>query len=79
MNQAQALETRGCGTVSCQVRNNDLSVVADDDEQNVSLPADQYADLSADLPGELCQVSRQFMSKDSDGLNFSAVKLFNSF
>ena len=78
MNQAQTFESSGCGSVSCQVGNNDLSVVADDDKQNVSLSADQHADLPADLPGELCQVSRQFMGQDSDGLYFSAVKLFDS-
>jgi hypothetical protein len=78
MNQAQAFEACGSGTVSCKVRDNDFSVVADDDKQNVSLSADQYADLPADLTGELCQVSRQFMGEDSGGLDFSAVKLFDS-
>lgn len=78
VNKAQAFEARKRGSVSCEVGYDDLPVIADDNEEDVSFSAYQNADLPADFPGELCQVSCQFMREDSDGLDFPAVKLFDS-
>jgi hypothetical protein len=50
VDQTEALEAGGRGAESFQAGDDDPLVIADDDEDNFSAPADQQSELAVDVP-----------------------------
>ncbi|HQG80746.1 MAG TPA: hypothetical protein PLC37_06980 [Smithellaceae bacterium] len=61
VNQAQALETRGCCTEKIQAGNENAPGVADNDHDDGATAIDEQADLAMEAAGEQGELPRQLI------------------
>lgn len=78
MNEPQPLEAALAGAELVEAGDDDLAVIADDDEMDIALAADQDADLPVGLPGDLAQMPGELEREDPVDGDFAAVELLDA-
>jgi len=78
VDETKPLEAALAGAELIETGNDDLAVIADDDEVDVALAADQDADLAVGLAGDLAELPGQLEGEDPVGGDLAAVELLDA-